>query len=83
YGGVATDRFHAIIATQELTRCGAGGICASLMSHTIGAPPIARLGSDRLKARVLPAILSGDKISALAITEPSGGSDVANLRTTA
>ncbi len=83
YGGVATDRFHAIIATQELTRCGAGGICASLMSHTIGAPPIAKLGSDRLKARVLPGVLSGEKISALAITEPSGGSDVANLRTTA
>jgi acyl-CoA dehydrogenase len=83
YGGVATDRFHAIIATQELTRCGAGGICASLMSHTIGAPPIAKLGSERLKARVLPGVLSGEKISALAITEPSGGSDVANLRTTA
>ncbi len=83
YGGVATDRFHAIIATQELTRCGAGGVCASLMSHTIGAPPIAKLGSDRMKARVLPAILSGEKISALAITEPSGGSDVANLRTSA
>jgi len=83
YGGVASDRFHAIIATQELTRAGAGGVCASLMSHTIGAPPIAKLGSDRLKARVLPAILAGEKISALAITEPSGGSDVANLRTTA
>lgn len=83
YGGVASDRFHAIIATQELTRAGAGGICASLMSHTIGAPPIAKLGSDRLKSRVLPAILAGEKISALAITEPSGGSDVANLRTTA
>ncbi len=83
YGGVASDRFHAIIATQELTRAGAGGVCASLMSHTIGAPPIAKLGSERLKARVLPAILAGEKISALAITEPSGGSDVANLRTTA
>lgn len=83
YGGVASDRFHAIIATQELTRAGAGGVCASLMSHTIGAPPIAKLGSGQLKARVLPAILSGEKISALAITEPSGGSDVANLRTTA
>lgn len=83
YGGVATDRFHAIIASQELARAGAGGICASLMSHTIGAPPIAKLGSDRMKARVLPAILAGEKISALAITEPSGGSDVANLRTTA
>jgi len=83
YGGIPADRFHGIIAGQELARCGAGGICASLMSHTIGAPPIARLGSPELKARVLPDILAGRKIAALAITEPTGGSDVANLRTTA
>src|SRR4029078_806186 len=36
-----------------------------------------------MKRRVLPEVLAGDKISALAITEPSGGSDVANLKTTA
>jgi acyl-CoA dehydrogenase len=53
------------------------------MSHTIGAPPIARAGRPEIKARVLPEILAGRKISALAITEPSGGSDVANLRTSA
>jgi acyl-CoA dehydrogenase len=62
---------------------GAGGISASLKSHSIGAPPIARAGTPEFKAHVLPEILSGKKISALAITEPSGGSDVANLRTTA
>ena len=56
---------------------------AGLLSHTIGAPPIANIGSDELKARVLPGILSGEKISCLAITEPTGGSDVANLQTTA
>lgn len=70
-------------SSEELAMCGAGGICASLMSHTIGAPPIAHFGSSEMKARVLPAILAGDKISALAITEPSGGSDVAALKTTA
>jgi len=83
YGGIPADRFHGIIAGQELARCGAGGICASLMSHTIGTPPIAKLGSPELKARVLPEVLAGRKIAALAITEPSGGSDVANLRTAA
>ncbi|PWR18995.1 acyl-CoA dehydrogenase family protein [Zavarzinia compransoris] len=84
YGGVeGTDLFHSIIATEELARPGCGGVIASLMSHSIGAPPIRDLGSDEMKARVLPGILSGEKISALAITEPSGGSDVANLRTTA
>jgi acyl-CoA dehydrogenase len=53
------------------------------MSHTIGAPPIARRGSEAMKRRVLPQILSGEKISALAITEPGGGSDVARLQTSA
>lgn len=83
FGGIPSDPFMSIVTTQELARPGAGGVPASLMSHSIGAPPIAALGSAELKARVLPAILSGEKISALAITEPSGGSDVANLKTTA
>ncbi|QQM03648.1 Acyl-CoA dehydrogenase [Rhodopseudomonas palustris] len=83
YGGTPCDQFMWIVATQELARAAAGGVSASLNSHSIGAPPIARAGSPELKARVLPEILSGKKISALAITEPSGGSDVANLRTRA
>ncbi|MFT0876142.1 acyl-CoA dehydrogenase family protein [Rhodopseudomonas sp. G2_2311] len=83
YGGTPCDQFMWIVATQELARAAAGGVSASLNSHSIGAPPIARAGSAELKERVLPEILSGKKISALAITEPSGGSDVANLRTRA
>jgi len=83
YGGIACDRFYRIVYAQELARAGCGGISASLNSHTIGAPPIARFGSEAMKARVLPPILAGEKISALAITEPSAGSDVANLKTTA
>src|SRR5512145_1955020 len=42
YGGIACDRFYRLIWAQELARAGAGGISASLNSHTIGAPPIAR-----------------------------------------
>jgi acyl-CoA dehydrogenase len=83
YGGVPADPFMHIVAGQELARAGAGGISASLMSHTIGAPPIALAARDEVKAKVLPQILAGEKISALAITEPGGGSDVAALRTTA
>ena len=83
YGGTEGDRFMRIIAMQEIARAGCGGVAAGLFSHTIGAPPILHRGSEEMKARVLPQILSGEKISALAITEPSGGSDVANLRTTA
>ena len=83
YGGIDADVFYRIIAAQELARAGAGGISAGLNSHTIGAPPIAAAGTETLKARVLPGILSGREISALAITEPDAGSDVANLKTTA
>ncbi len=83
FGGVPADQFMKIVASQELARAGAGGVSASLMSHTIGAPPIARAARPEVKARVLPEILAGGKISALAITEPSGGSDVASLRTKA
>jgi acyl-CoA dehydrogenase len=84
YGGIAgTDSFHRLVASVELAQCGSGGLVASLMSHTIGAPPVLALGSEELKARVLPPVLAGERIAALAITEPSGGSDVAALRTVA
>ncbi|HLG47395.1 MAG TPA: acyl-CoA dehydrogenase family protein [Reyranella sp.] len=83
YGGVPTDPFFGIIKSEELARHGSGGINASLNSHTIGCPPIAALGPEWMKRKVLPEVLAGEKISALAITEPSGGSDVANLKTTA
>ncbi len=82
-GGIEADLFYLVIIAQELARAGCGGVSASLMSHSIGTPPIVALGSDALKRRVVPQILAGEKISALAITEPSGGSDVANLKTSA
>jgi acyl-CoA dehydrogenase len=83
YGGTPADLFFNLIGAEEVAYAGSGGLQASLCSHTIGAPPIAAHGSEALKRRVLPAILSGEKISALAITEPGGGSDVAAIRTTA
>ena len=83
FGGTPADQFMKIVTSQELARAGAGGVNASLMSHTIGSPPIARAARPEVRARVLPEVLSGRKISALAITEPGGGSDVANLRTKA
>jgi len=83
YGGTPADVFYHLVALEELTAAGSGGLIASLLSHGIGAPPILHFGSDALKRRVLPEILAGDRISALAITEPSGGSDVAGLLTSA
>lgn len=83
FGGMPADLFFQIIAVQEVARAGIGGVAAGLFSHTIGAPPIAVAGSEELKRRVLPPVLAGEKISALAVTEESGGSDVSNLKTTA
>lgn len=83
YGGTPADHFYRLILAEEMGRSGSGGTSASLMSHTIGLPPIVAGGSDELKARVLPGVLAGEKISALAVTEPGAGSDVAQLATTA
>lgn len=85
YGGHSEgfDIFHGMVVTNELARVGAGGLGASLMTHGIGLPPILAVGSDELKQRIAPPVLAGEKIIALGITEPSGGSDVANLKTTA
>lgn len=84
YGGVSeTDAFYTLLASVELAKCASGGLAASLLSHVIGAPPIQAFAQDEVKAEVLPQILAGEKISALAITEPGGGSDVAALKTTA
>jgi len=85
YGGISEglDRFHGIVTSEEMARIGAGGIGASLMVHGIGLPPVIALGTDEMKARIAPAVLSGDKHVSLAITEPSGGSDVAQLKTRA
>ncbi|TAK51007.1 MAG: acyl-CoA dehydrogenase, partial [Betaproteobacteria bacterium] len=83
YGGVPADLLMHVVLAEEIALAGSGGVHASLFSHQIGCPPIAAVGSEELKRRVLPAVLAGEKISALAITEPGGGSDVANLRTSA
>ena len=85
YGGHSEgfDNFHGLVLTEELAAVGAGGLGASLMTHGIGLPPILALGSEELKQRVAPPVLAGDKIIALGITEAGGGSDVANLKTTA
>ena len=84
YGGTpATQRMRNAL-TLPLARHGAsGGVFASLFSHNIGLPPVLKHGSDPLKREVIPPVLRGEKIAALAITEPGGGSDVAALCTTA
>jgi acyl-CoA dehydrogenase len=83
-GGIGEgDVFMQIAASEEIMRAGSGGLAASIGSHDIALPPIAKWGSDAMKQRVVPEVLRGDKIAALAITEPSGGSDVAGIKTRA
>lgn len=85
YGGEGTDfdRFHNIVTSEELARIGAGGVSSALMIHGIGLPPIMALGSERLKTEIGRAVLSGKHQISLGITEPSAGSDVAQLKTKA
>jgi acyl-CoA dehydrogenase len=83
YGGTPADGWYRLIATEEIARAGSGGLMASLFSHNIGLPPVLAHGSETLKQRILPDVLAGRRIAALAITEPGGGSDVARLRCSA
>jgi len=70
--------------TVALARTGgSGGLMASLFSHNIGLPPLLRHGSAALQQQVIPEVLAGRRIAALAITEPGGGTDVSALKTTA
>ncbi|UVL47899.1 acyl-CoA dehydrogenase family protein [Pseudomonas moraviensis] len=77
------DLFVKVAASEELMRCGSGGLAAGLGSLDIGLPPIVKWARPQVRERVVPQVLSGAKISALAVTEPGGGSDVANLQTRA
>jgi acyl-CoA dehydrogenase len=83
-GGTPASYSLKLPAWIALARHGkSGGVLASLFSHNIGLPPVVLHGSEAVRQEVVPPVLRGEKISALAITEPGGGSDVAALRTTA
>lgn len=83
FGGLPCDGLTKIATIIELARAGLGGLNASLLSHTIMVGPLILAGSDELKSTVLPKLLSGQAIGSLAVTEASGGSDVAALKTRA
>ena len=83
YGGGDGDLFHTMIMCEELLRGGSSGLIAGLGSLGIALPPIFLLGTDEQKQRFIPEVLAGNKIAALAITEPNTGSDVAGIRTKA
>lgn len=82
-GTTATWRLRNAVTLALCRYGGSGGVMASLFSHNIALPPVLRHGSPALQQEVIAPVLRGEKIAALAITEPGGGSDVAALRTTA
>jgi acyl-CoA dehydrogenase len=83
WGGTPGDIFFQVAAGEEIMRCGSGGVAAGLGSLNIALPPILNQGTREQKERFVKPVISGDKIAALAITEPGGGSDVAGLQTAA
>ena len=84
YGGLGfDDAFMRTAVAEEFGRGGVGGVIASIGSRSIMVGPLSTLAAPDIKSRALPEILSGRKGGALGITEPSGGSDVANLQTRA
>ncbi|RMD85912.1 MAG: acyl-CoA dehydrogenase, partial [Candidatus Dadabacteria bacterium] len=83
-GGAGGDISHSVVTSEEMVLAGRSvGTCVGLGSHGIALPPIVRFGTEEQKERFVRPVLRGEKIAALAITEPGGGSDVASLRTRA
>jgi len=83
YGGTGGDIFMKIVCLEELVRCGSGGITASLGTLDLALPPILALGTEEQKQKFVVPVIAGQRIAALAITEPGAGSDVAGISTKA
>jgi acyl-CoA dehydrogenase len=82
YGGLGADWLYSVILLQEMPRSGISGVAASLHSDVV-VPYITAFGSEELKQRYLPGCVTGDIITAVAMTEPNAGSDLAGMKTTA
>jgi long-chain-acyl-CoA dehydrogenase len=82
YGGAGADRLYSMIVIEELSRAGASGIGFPLHSDIV-ANYILNYGSEEQKTKWLPRMASGETITAIAMTEPSAGSDLQAIRTRA
>ena len=81
YGGQGADFVFSIILAEELARCGMAGLQTAVGVHNgMATPPIYKFGTEEQKQRYLGPACRGEKISALAITEPNAGSDVAAIQ---
>ena len=82
YGGLGGDFLYAVIVTEELSGTHQNGLVTSIHSDIV-VPYITAYASDDIKKKYLPGCVSGDIISAVAMTEPDAGSDLAGLSTSA
>jgi acyl-CoA dehydrogenase len=82
YGGVGGDFLYSVIVCEELVKSNFSGLAASLHSD-ICVPYISSFASEEQKHKYLPGCVSGDIITAVAMTEPNAGSDLAKMKTTA
>jgi alkylation response protein AidB-like acyl-CoA dehydrogenase len=82
YGGLGGDFLYALIAAEEMTRTWITGLATPLHSDIV-VPYISSFGSEELKKKVLPGCVSGDIVTAVAMTEPGAGSDLSSIETTA
>lgn len=76
------DLFVMAIWYDEFAKAGSGGLITSIAIHGIAVPPVLTFGSKQQKELMKP-VVRGEKYAALAISEPTAGSDVRNLKTTA
>ena len=81
--GTGHDIYYRVIFAEEMHRLGSGVVFADLATHWIGLPPVIEYGSAELRESVGKSVLSGQKKIDFAVTEPRGGSDAANLTTSA
>jgi alkylation response protein AidB-like acyl-CoA dehydrogenase len=84
YGGLGDDNrtMNMVLVTEELSKA-CGGISLAFAGTALGTLPIIIAGSEEQKQKYLPAIASGERLAAFALTEPQAGSDAAGIRTTA
>jgi acyl-CoA dehydrogenase len=84
YGGVGMGALASVVFAEELGRSTFGGFTITVLVHTdLAMPYVTNFGNDEQKARWLPGMVTGEILSAIGVTEPDAGSDVAALRTTA
>ena len=82
YGGMGGDFLYSLIVAEEMTKTWITGLATPLHSDIV-VPYISSFGSEELKKEYLPGCVSGDIVTAVAMTEPGAGSDLARIATTA